>query len=73
MLPPIQSHRKSFHESLHEFFIPPSALVIGSDFNCYEKALDKFGSNVSVSNECVSLKSDFVLVDVWRKLHPHAL
>jgi hypothetical protein len=50
--------RKSFYESLHEFFIPASALVIGGDFNCYDNALDKFGGNVSVGNECNALKSD---------------
>ena len=64
--------RKSFYESLHEFFIPASALVIGGDFNCYENALDKFGGNVSVGSECHFLKSDFVLIDAWRKLHPRA-
>ena len=63
---------KSFFESLHEFFIPATALLIGGDFNCYENALDKFGGNVSAGNEYSSLRSDFVLVDAWRKLHPHA-
>ena len=57
---------KSFFESLHEFFIPATALLIGGDFNCYENALDKFGGNVSAGNECSSLRSDFVLVDAWR-------
>ena len=46
--------------------------MIGGDFNCYENALDKFGGNVSVGDECKSLKSDFVLIDAWRKLHPRA-
>jgi len=64
--------RKSFYESLHEFFTPASALVIGGDFNCYDNALDQFGWNVFVGNECSSLKSDFILVDAWRKLHPCA-
>ena len=63
---------KSFYESLHEFFIPASARVIGGDFNCYENALDKFGGNTSIGRECSSLKSDFDLVDAWRKLHPRA-
>ena len=62
--------RKSFFESLHEFFIPASALVIAGDFNCYENGLDKFGGNVSISNDCSLLRSDFALVDAWRKLHP---
>ena len=64
--------RKLFYQSLHEYFVPASALVIGGDFNCFENALDKFGGNISVGGECKSLKSDFVLVDAWRKLHPSA-
>ena len=64
--------RKSFYESVQEFFIPASALVIGGDFNCYENALDKFGRKVSVGGECHFLKSDFALVDAWHKLHPRA-
>ena len=70
--PTNRTDRKLFYESLHEYFVPASALVIGGDFNCYENALDKFGGNVSVGGECKSLKSDFVLVDAWRKLHPSA-
>ena len=64
--------QKFFYDSLHKFFIPASALVIGGDFNFYDSALDKFGGNVSVANECSSLKDDFILVDAWRKLHPRA-
>ena len=64
--------RKSFYNSLHELFIPASALIIGGDFNSYDNANDKFGGNVSVGSECGSLKADFVLVDAWRKLHPRA-
>ena len=70
--PTNRTDRKLFYESLHEYFVPASALVIGGDFNCYENALDKFGGNVSVGGECKSVKSDFVLVDAWRKLHPSA-
>ena len=66
------SDRKCFYDSLHEFFIPGAALVIGGDFNCYDNALDKFGGNVSIHRECDSLKRDFALLDVWRKLHPKA-
>lgn len=66
------SDRKCFYDSLHEFFIPGAALVIGGDFNCYDNALDKFDGNVSIHRECDSLKRDFTLLDVWRKLHPRA-
>ena len=70
--PTNRTDRKLFYESLHEYFVPASPLVIGGDFNCYENALDKFGRNISVGGECKSLKSDFVLVDAWLKLHPSA-
>lgn len=70
--PTNRTDRKPFYESIHDFFLPASALVIGGDFNCYDNPLDKFGGNVSVGTECTFLKSDFALVDVWRKLHPRA-
>ena len=60
---------KIFFDSLHDFFIPSSAIIIGGDFNCYDNALDKFGGNVSI-HQYESLKNDFALVDVWRNLHP---
>ena len=64
--------RKNFFDSINDFFIPASALIIGGDFNCYESSLDKFGGNVSIRNEYASILSDFALVDVWRKLNPRA-
>ena len=64
--------RKSFFETIHEFFFPCSSLIVGGDFNCYESASDKFGGNVSIHSEYVNLKSDFRLVDVWRKRNPKA-
>ena len=62
--------RKIFSDSLHEFFIPSAAIIIGGDFNCYDNVLDKFGGNISIHKEYESLKNDFALVDVWRNLHP---
>ena len=64
--------RKIFYDSLHEFFFPSAATIIGGDFNCYESALDKFGGNVSIHKECDDLKTDFCFVDVWRKLHSNS-
>ena len=61
---------KTFFDSLHDFFIPSSAIIIGGDFNCYDNTLDKFGGNVSIHKEYEPLKNDFALVDVWRNLHP---
>ena len=42
------AERKIFFDSLHDFFIPSSAIIIGGDFNCNDNALDKFGGNVSI-------------------------
>ena len=64
------AERKIFFDSLHEFFIPSDAIIIGGDFNCYDNVLDKFGGNISIHKEYESLKNDFALVDVWRNLHP---
>ena len=64
--------RKRFFDSIHDFFIPSSAIVIGGDFNCYNNALDKFGGNISIHKEYDGLKNDFSLVDIWRYLHPRA-
>ena len=64
------AERKTFFDSLHDFFIPSSAIIIGGDFNCYDNTLDKFGGNVSIHKEYEPLKNDFALVDVWRNLHP---
>ena len=64
------AERKTFFDSLHDFFIPSSAIIIGRDFNCYNNTLDKFGGNVSIHKEYEPLKNDFALVDVWRNLHP---
>lgn len=65
------SERKVFFDSLHDFFIPSSATIIGSDFNCYDNAPDKFGGNVSILKDYESLKSIFTLIYLWRKLHPN--
>ena len=64
------AERKIFFDSLHEFFIPSDAIIIGGDFNCYDNVLDKFGGNISIHKEYESLKNDFALVDVWHNLHP---
>ena len=42
------AERKIFFDSLLNFFIPSSVIIIGGDFNCYDNALDKFGGNVSI-------------------------
>ena len=45
MLPPMLLIGNLFYDSLHELFIPASALIIGGDFNCYDNANNKFGCN----------------------------
>ena len=64
------SDRKIFFDSLHDLFFSSAALIIGGDFHCYDKALDKFGGNFSVHKDYDDLKTTFRLLDVWRRLHP---
>ena len=70
--PTNQTERKIFFENLHEFFIPSDELIIGGDFNCYEKELDKFGGNISLATYLTNFRSSFRLVDIWRKRHLRA-
>lgn len=63
-------------ECLHNYFISQGDLILGGDFNCVDNALDKFHSNDVPSSDknCLcSLKSDFSLVDVWRKQNGHGV
>lgn len=70
------SDRKVFFEHLHDYFISQGDLILGGDFNCVDNALDKFHSNEVPSSDknCFcSLRSDFSLVDVWRKPNPRGV
>ena len=70
------SERKAVFEHLHDYFFSQGDLVIGGDFNCIDNPFDKFHSNDVNSTDkksLCSLKSDFSLVDVWRKLHPQSV
>lgn len=62
--------RKLFFETLHEFFLPADATILGGDFNCYERELDKFGGNASLANYLTDFRLAFSFEDIWRKLHP---
>jgi len=42
-------------------------LILGSDFNCYESDLDKFGGNISTASDLSDFQSSFKLVDIWHK------
>ena len=68
--PVVLSDRKEFFDSLHDFFFSSSNLVIGGDFNCYDSPLDKLGGNINLQKELSDFKSDFHLIDIWRKKHP---
>lgn len=70
------SDRKAFFEQLHNFFISQGDYVIAGDFNCVDRALDKFHSNdfhASDKSSLAALKADFSLVDVYRQLNPRAI
>lgn len=61
--------QNSFFQSVHQFFIPHSRLIIGGDLNCYDSPHDKYGGNVVVNNE-LAFKTSFNLIDAWRAKHP---
>lgn len=54
--------RKSFFETLDEFFFPADFLIISGDFN-YEHDSDKFGGNVSLAAYLTEFRNTFNLVD----------
>ena len=66
------SNRKNFFSHLHVYFISQRELIIGGDFNCVDSTSDKLHSNNVHSADKTSLsslKSQFLLIDVWRKLN----
>ena len=70
------SDRKLFFNRLHTFFLSPGDLILGGDFNCIDSELDRLHikSDFSADKRCLlALKSDFCLVDVFRKQNPKAL
>ena len=66
------TNQKVLFENLHEFFLPADSVIIGGDFNCYERDSDKFGGNVSFSlaHYLSDFRSALNLVDIWRKINP---
>ena len=63
------TERKIFFQLLGPFVFPNSHLVITSDFNSYDSALDKMGSAL-IGAHFSELKSVNVLRDAWRLKHP---
>ena len=61
--PTVLTDRKTFYDSLSDFFFPSAALIVGGDFNCFDKELDKFGGNISIQKEYADLKTDFRLLN----------
>lgn len=68
--PTSSTDRKTFFESLHEFFLPADGVIVAGDFNCYERDLNKFGWNFSPDSYLSDFRSTFTFVDAFRKLHP---
>ena len=70
------SDRKLFFNRLHTFFLSPGDLILGGDFNWVDSELDRLHikSDFSADKRCLSaLKSDFCLVDIFRKRNPKAI
>ena len=67
---------KAFFELLHHYFLSQGDYIVVGDFNCVDRAIDKFHSDQFHSSDKTSLaalKADFRLVDVYRKLNPHGI
>ena len=63
------TERKCFYESLHDFFFPNALKIIVGDFNCVENASDKHGGVFSQAKDLIDFRTQFKLIDIWRKLH----
>ena len=63
------TERKCFYESLHDFFFPNTLKIIVGDFNCVENASDKHGGVFSQAKDLIDFRTQFKLIDIWRKLH----
>ena len=63
------TERKCFYEKLHDFFFPNTLKIIAGDFNCVEAASDKHGGIFSPAKDLTDFRTQFRLIDVWRKLH----
>ena len=59
-------------ENIHHFFLPADFTILGGDFNCYERDLDKFGGNVSLAPYLTDFRSSLHFIDAWCKLHPRS-
>ena len=69
------SDRRLFFNRLHTFFLSPGDLILGGNFNCVDSDLDRshIKSDFSADKCCLlALKSDFCLVDIFRK-NPKAI
>ena len=64
---------KPFLSNFIIIFLSQGDYVIVGDFNCVDLAIDKFHSDdfhYSDKTCLAALKTDFLLVDVYRKLNP---
>ena len=68
--PTALTDRKTFFESFDQYFFPADHTILGGDFNCYEKDLDKFGRNISLASYLTDFRKNFNFIDIWRKKHP---
>ena len=70
------SDHKVFFDRLHTFCLLPTDLILGSDFNCIDSDLVRLNTKSDFSADrrhLSALKSDFCLVDVFRKRNPKSV
>jgi len=67
-VPTNPSERKSFLNSIRDYFFPNSVKILAGDFNCTESEKDNFGGNFVSAKELKELRRNAHLVDIWRKI-----
>ena len=67
------TERKRFFDSISDYFFLNSVKILAGDFNCVERATDKFGGNFVSAKELKDLRKNTRLVDIWRKTHGNSI
>ena len=71
----VTARKTFFSQHIHSYFLTYFR-IIGGDFNCIiDNELDRLNSksDFSVDKKCLlALKSDFDVIDIWRKRNPRA-
>ena len=69
--------RRIFFRQLHQYCSTTNTTILGGDFNCCTKTIDKQGGNPKATNTAITeldgLTATHNLIDIWRQQHPRTL